>query len=903
VVTVSTHALRQTRVAFDDPLPSKRSTTRYRTWALWALVVAALCFAQVIHPDGFVGYGTYLLATVGAAVAATLGAVRHESPARFAWRFVALGLACSAVGDVIYSLLVLVNGEQPEFSVADAFWLASYIALAIGLSTLIVGSRGWRRVDMDGLIDMGSFVVLAVIVVVQFAFVRDVVDDQSVSTLTRTVWALYPVFDVALFAIVAQAIISRRMRGVAGVFVSCGVALWMVSDLGQLIGDVQVITMWLDVGWMLGAVALAASTWPQRATDVNERPKVTAVGVTNGRIAITLTPLLVPGAIEMWAFSEGRDANPLPLLAASVALVSLAFARSSRLVRAQRRQAAALARSAEYYGALAENSSDAVIVVDVNRRILNEAPNLTAMLGRTGATTTGMDAVELLDPVNPEPMRAAFDRWWLTNSVVSEGELHATQVDGSDRWFDVRAVNLSNVASVGGMVVNLRDITDLKRVEDSLNHSSFHDSLTGLANRALFHDRLERALVRSTPGVAVVYLDLDGFKVVNDSRGHEAGDQVLRDVATRLTKTVRSVDTVSRLGGDEFAILIEDSPRALDEAETVAQRVLQALTEPFIFDTQRIVLSASIGITVGDISCTASSMLRDADVAMYRAKTTGKAKWALYEPEMRAANLERLELDSDLRQALEKQQLRLVYMPIVELQSNRIAGFEALLRWDHPTRGVVQPGSFIPLAEANGTIVEIGHWVLDEACRTAALWHDAYPALALSMSVNLSARQIATAGIVEQVAHALEQSGCAPTSLILEITESTLVQDAETASRRLQALRSLDVRLSIDDFGTGYSSLSYLRQFPIDILKIDKSFTDTITDRSQIPAIVRGLLDLAKTLRMKTVAEGIELDVQRDSLRDHHCDYGQGYLFARPLTFDEATVLLTDLQATARRSV
>ena len=262
---------------------------------------------------------------------------------------------------------------------------------------------------------------------------------------------------------------------------------------------------------------------------------------------------------------------------------------------------------------------------------------------------------------------------------------------------------------------------------------------------------------------------------------------------------------------------------------------------------------------------------------------------------MRAAALELLELETDLHHALERRQMRLVYQPIIELATNGLVGFEALLRWDHPTRGVIAPVDFIPIAENNGTIVEIGQWVLAEACQTAAQWQRFHPEAALTMAVNLSACQIARPDIVDHVAKALELSGFNPASLVLEMTESVLVEDADTASQRLAELRALGVRLAIDDFGTGYSSLSYLRQFPIDILKIDKSFIDTITDRSQIPAIVRGLLDLAKTLRMTTVAEGIELDVQLQGLRDQHCDLGQGYLFNEPLGPDEATALISRL--------
>ena len=395
-----------------------------------------------------------------------------------------------------------------------------------------------------------------------------------------------------------------------------------------------------------------------------------------------------------------------------------------------------------------------------------------------------------------------------------------------------------------------------------------------------------------------MYLDIDGFKSVNDSLGHEAGDRVLREVASRLVAAVRTGDTVARLGGDEFAILVEESNHPLDEASTIADRVLQSFEAPVALDGQRIVLSASIGIVIGDSGSTSSSMLRDADIAMYRGKATGKARWTLYDPAMRAAAVERLELESDLYQALDDNQFRLVYQPIVELETERVVGFEALLRWHHPTRGVIVPDVFIPIAENNGSIVAIGAWVLAEACRTGAEWHRRHPDLHLSMAVNLSGRQIASADVVEHVRAALRQSGLPPASLVLELTETALVKDAVTASQRLRELRELSVKLAIDDFGTGYSSLSYLRQFPVDIIKIDRSFVESICDRDAVPAIVRGLLDLGKTLNLEIVAEGIELGVQRDSLRDEHCDFGQGFLFARPLSARDAGELLDSIART-----
>ena len=875
------------------------SVFSHRAWRGWLVVAGAICIVHVLSQNGVIGNVTYILITNGSAAVAWIGTSRQPPEHRFAWGCIAVGVTSSGLGDTIYYAQGLIDGRLPVVSFGDPFWITAYIVLAIGLSTLIVGRRHSGRIDVDGLIDIGSFAVLAVIVVTQFSVVRDLVSDGSTSVTTRIIWTAYPILDAALLGVVVQGLISRTLRRTAGLLLGLGVALWLASDFASLlIGDIE--GKWMDLGWMVGAVVIGTSTWPSPACEACPDTTFAAAPVTNGRVAITLLPLLVPGLIEIWQVSNGRDPSPLPMFGATMTLVALALLRSTRLVKARNRQEAKLDQSRRFYAALAENSSDAVIVLDQSGRILNEAPNLARMLGRPGLSTVGMDAIGLLRLPDREGARDVLGRWWSTTGVVDNAEVAATQADGAERWFGVRAANLSADPDVAGLVVNLRDITDRKRAERALSHNGFHDSLTGLANRALFHDRLDHALdrtARSGLGVAVVYLDLDGFKMINDSRGHEAGDQVLREVAARIAAAVRTLDTVSRLGGDEFAVLIEESGRVLDEAETVAERVLQSLTAPFVVDGHQIVLSASIGIAIGDMSSNASSMMRDADVAMYKAKTTGKARWALYEPEMRTAALDRLELESDLHKAIDEGQLRLVYQPVIELRSSRIVGFEALIRWDHPTRGVIEPNTFIPIAESNGTMVSIGRWVLEEACRTAATWHASFPARKLTMAVNLSARQLAAPDIVSDVAHVLVRFGLPAASLILEMTESVLVQDTVTATRRLQALRTLGVRLAIDDFGTGYSSLSYLRQFPIDILKIDKSFTDTITHRAQLPPIVHGLLDLANTLGMTTVAEGIEFEVQRDTLRDENCEFGQGFLFAKPLDPVDAIAMLATGQA------
>ncbi len=595
--------------------------------------------------------------------------------------------------------------------------------------------------------------------------------------------------------------------------------------------------------------------------------------------------------------------NPFPLLIVTVILASLALARTLGLLRAADRARARVQARERYYRLLAANSSDAVIVTDADGRIIRETPELAELLGRASDTTLGADACRFVLE-NDVEARAMFARALLAPDEVFETEIRVRHASGADQWLSTRMVNLLDDPDVGGIVINLQDITRRKQAEADLQHQAFHDPLTGLANRALYRNRVEHALARDATSPfrpAVIYLDLDGFKNVNDSLGHDRGDELLCQVAKRLLAAVRGGDTVARLGGDEFAILIERSSHPADEAAAVADRVLQALTEPIAVGEIKFTASASLGIAVGEADATAASLLRNADVAMYKAKTGGKNQWVLYEPQMRAAAVERLQLEADLAMALTKKQLRLVYQPIVNLESGAVVGFEALLRWDHPTLGTVPPDKFIPIAEENGSIVQIGRWVLETACRIAASWQRRTAGTTkLTMAVNVSARQLGSSGLVLDVGDALAHSQLDPGSLVLEMTETALVQDAAVAAARLHELRRLGVRLAIDDFGTGYSSLSYLRQFPVDILKIDRSFINTIVDGDQLPAIVRGLLELGKTLHLETLAEGIEEDAQRVQLRDEHCDLGQGYLFARPLTLEAAEKLVVELVESRR---
>jgi len=458
--------------------------------------------------------------------------------------------------------------------------------------------------------------------------------------------------------------------------------------------------------------------------------------------------------------------------------------------------------------------------------------------------------------------------------------------DRPDAWVSTTKLPLRDEAgNVVGTWGTSRDVTVQLEAEKALVHQSLHDALTGLPNRVLVIDRAEQMLARArrngTP-VAALYVDIDGFKAVNDRFGHAAGDEVLETVAARLSGCLREADTAGRLGGDEFVALLENFPLDVGP-ELVAERICQVLGQPIELESlpgRKLSLTASVGIAIGRRDC-ADDLLRDADFALYDAKSAGKNRWKVYEPSVHSTIQDRLELEIDLQEALARGQFFLLYQPTFDLRSGRVIGVEALIRWRHPSRGVIEPDAFIPIADATGMIIPIGRWVLDTACRQAQAWHRR--GSPLTVSVNVSARQLEDRGFAAQVADALETTGLDPAALTLEITETTLLRDSESAAARLADLKALGVRIAIDDFGTGYSSLAYLRLFQVDALKIDRSFISGIAASSQSRALLHTLVQLGKTLGLETLGEGIEEDVQLESLRREHCDLGQGFLLARPL--------------------
>jgi diguanylate cyclase (GGDEF)-like protein/PAS domain S-box-containing protein len=567
------------------------------------------------------------------------------------------------------------------------------------------------------------------------------------------------------------------------------------------------------------------------------------------------------------------------------ALLTLASQVSAALQGADRADDILERRSDARFRSLVQNSRDLIAVIEPDLTMRFVTPSVHSMLGIGPDELVGTRLDALLHPDEVGKTTALF-REQAKSPGSSELEFQLRQRDGEWRTVEGAIANLLDDLSVRGLVLTAHDVTDRRLLETELARQAFHDSLTGLPNRALFSDRVTHALERigrTTRSIAVLFIDVDDFKTVNDSLGHSTGDELLVAVGGRLRGCLRAADTGARLGGDEFGVLLEDVS-GVDAAVEVAERILEALRRPVVLANAELLVRASIGIVVGRGGQTSGDLLRNADVAMYKGKHQGGNCYEVFEPAMHAAALARLELKADLERAMGNDEFHLVYQPIVELGNGAVVGLEALLRWTHPTRGAISPVEFIPLAEETGLIPQIGRWALERACEQAVVWQGSLPpASRLSMSVNLAGRQLQSSGLIGEVTDVLERTGIDPRDLMLEITESTLMDEVDLVATRLAELKRLGVRIAVDDFGTGFSSLSYLQRFPVDVLKIAKGFVDEIATEQRDARLVEAVIKIAGSLDLRTVAEGIELEEQRVRLHALGCMLGQGYLFARPM--------------------
>jgi diguanylate cyclase (GGDEF)-like protein/PAS domain S-box-containing protein len=616
-------------------------------------------------------------------------------------------------------------------------------------------------------------------------------------------------------------------------------------------------------------------------------------------------PVVAGGQVEaVLEFSCGRGAEP-PDEALVVTLIGVADHLARLVVRARRTEALRLAE--ERSRAAARFAREPIVTLDRAGKVVSFNRGAERTFGYTEAEVIGL-AIDLLIPDRAgDALIATLHGLPVSGSDDDAGQaLERTGVRRDGAEFPLE-LSLSAWETSEGRFYTMivRDISDRLHVEREretferqLAHRALHDPLTSLPNRALLADRMEHALARASrrnSSIALLCLDLDRFKGINDGYGHYAGDQLLMALSGRLQGLLRPDDTVARIGGDEFAILCEDVG-GRNDALVLAERVERAISAPFRVEDQELTVTATIGVAVAPgVSGHSEQLLRDAEMAMEQARQRGRGQRAVYDESMRTEVAAQLAVEHDLRVAIRDHQLRLYYQPIVDLDRSSVSGVEALVRWDHPTRGLLLPQEFVARAEESGLIVPLGRWVLEQACRQGAVWQQQLgPGERLRVSVNVSARQFQQPNWADEVAHALLTSGFEAGQLVLEITESVLMEDTETTSRRLAELRELGVCIAIDDFGTGYSSLGYLRQFPFDILKVDKSFIDGVAEGPHESALARAVIKLAATLKMDAVAEGVSNRRQVATLRRLRCRFAQGYYFARPQPPEAIDALLAN---------
>jgi diguanylate cyclase (GGDEF)-like protein/PAS domain S-box-containing protein len=838
------------------------------------------------------------------------------------WKLMGASALCWGLGQTAWTWYETVLGREVPFpSLADVGYLAAPPLAAAALISLPFAAQslaGRLRQVLDGLMIAASLLLASWVLVLRPLF-HSGTDDL----LSQVISLAYPIGDVVVGTIVlfvlARARMGRGTRGTALPLLGAGLVAIAVADSGFVYltaSGAYSSGALIDAGWFLGyLLVLLAARKPE--DDQVRQEEETSAGVDRmgmylpyiavvGSLAVSTVAQVQQGILDQFA-AWTRSFIILALVGRQVLSLlenaSLARHLESRVVE----RTAELRASEQRFQALVQHSSEVVILVDADGRVEYVSESMTRVFGYSEAHLLGRRLTQVLDSDAGVRLREGLAEVAERPYGVLELELPLRHRDGHQCTVQLTVTNLLDNPSVGGLVLNTRDISERRQLEDQLVHQAFHDSLTSLANRALFKDRVDHALARTkrqTPSVAVLFLDLDGFKEVNDSLGHAAGDRLLIQVAERLRSCVRPSDTVARFGGDEFAVLIEDASDDIDVVQ-VADRVLEGFRQPFEVNGRELHVRGSMGIArmESDVDG-ADHLLRNADLAMYRAKAAGRGGYERYDPEMHTELVQRVQLEADLRRALDAGELFLQYQPTFDLASGQLVGAEALARWQHPTRGLVPPTEFIPLAEASGLIRPLGAWVLREACRQAAEWQRSAGQRdkPLALNINLSGRQLQHPEVVDDVATALQESGLPPDSLVLEMTESVLMDDNENVLDILRRIKELGARLAIDDFGTGYSSLSYLHRFPVDMLKIDRSFVERLSHATDNAELARTIVRLGQSLQLVTVAEGVEDSAQFLALRRMGCDVGQGFYFGRPMESDEISRLLgEDVPAADRK--
>ncbi len=832
---------------------------------------------------------------MAAALLSIVAARKATQPVvRLIWKLLAAALVTYQCGNLV-DVYLRVNELTPFPSLADLFYLAFFPILFAGFMVALRASSlrvSWSRLLLDASILVLGFGTFFWFIVISPAAAASE-EDFARFVLTQAYIGLDCLMLMAIGVLLMNAT-SCPLRKTTLALLTGGFGLMFLADIvwatSVVANDYLSGKNFSDIPYLACYAFLAGAAQVQiRDKSKPERQRSASGGALTQGIAYVGLGLAF-FVLVYFAADDGKSPVTIMTIAIFV-LAILVMARQGVILKddARLRQRQAIDLVEARFASLIRNASDVIMIVDADGRIEYASPAVQRTFGLWHDDLVGRKLAEIWREADRDRI-AAFLAEVNATQGVSIGPVELS-VGTAARRFILECVgsNLLDDPAVKGLALNLRDVTERKALEDQLRQLAFHDPLTLLANRSLFRNRVEHALAlsrRTHDRLAVLMIDLDNFKNVNDSLGHDVGDRLLQTAAQRLVKCTRAADTVARLGGDEFAVLLE-GVSTIDQAEQIAATVTEAFRVPLTIDDDDLLVTASVGVALSEHGDDTEQVLRNADIAMYNAKTAGKGRHVVFHARMQEQLRERLRLEDDISQALVRGEFFLEFQPIIDLKTTELLGVEALVRWQHPEQGRLLPGQFIPMAEETGQVIALGRWVLQDACSRVQEWRKSLAAGAgLRVAVNISGRHLQQGDLVADVKNALDVSGLEPESLLIELTESTMMHNSEGNLLRLKELKALGVRLAIDDFGTGYSSLSYLHRFPIDILKIDRSFVSRLTESSEGPRLARAVVMLGETLGLETVAEGVEDDDQVTQLLQLGCVAAQGFLFSQATSLD-----------------